>query len=225
MRIGLISDTHSNAPALQEVLYYLEDAGVERIIHAGDLIGYNPFPNEVIDLIDKYNVESIRGNHEIILLTEDPSKADYPAERAIEWTKKVLTQNKRKYIASLEDSLRLRVADVSISIFHGSPSDPWQYVRAVNATRDLLEEAGTDILVLGHTHEPFVRPLTTGMIVNPGAVGQPRDGDWRTSLAILDVEKMKATIKRLPYDMESVRSKIEEVGLPQILSDRLKVGR
>jgi putative phosphoesterase len=225
MRIGLISDVHSNAPALLEVLYYLEDAGVDRIIHAGDVIGYNPFPNEVIDLMKKHNVESIRGNHEIIFLTEDTSKADYPAERALEWTKGVLTENKRKYIANLEDTLKLRIGDVSISVYHGSPSDPWQYVQAVHATSELLEEAGTDILVLGHTHKPFVRPLTAGMIVNPGAVGQPRDGDRRTSLVILDPGKMEATMKRLPYDVESVRSKIEEVGLPQILSERLKIGK
>lgn len=225
MKIGLISDIHSNAPALEEVLGYLEEAGVDKIIHAGDVIGYNPFPNEVIDLIKKHNVESIRGNHEIIFLTEDTSKADYPAERALEWTKSVLTDNKKKYISNLDDTLKLKVGDVSLSVYHGSPSDPWKYVEAVYATSDLLEEVGTDILVLGHTHKPFVRPLTAGMIVNPGAVGQPRDGDKRTSLAILEPEKMRATIKRLPYDVESVISKIEAVGLPQILSNRLKIGK
>lgn len=225
VRIGLISDIHSNAPALQEVLYYLEDAGVDRIIHAGDLVGYNPFPNEVIDLMMRYNVESIRGNHEIILLTEDTSKASYPAERAIDWTRGVLTGNKRRYLASLEDSMRLELEGVSISVFHGSPSDPWRYVERAEADSRMLELAGTDILVLGHTHKPFVNPFEAGLVVNPGAVGQPRDGDWRASLAILDTEKMEATIKRLPYDVKSVRSKIEEVGLPQILSDRLKVGR
>ncbi len=225
MKIGLISDIHSNAPALEEVLYYLENAGVDKIIHAGDIIGYNPFPNEVIELMKKYNVESIRGNHEIIFLTEDTSKADHPAERALEWSRDVLTDNKRKYITSLEDTMRLKIGDVSISVYHGSPTDPWEYVEAARATSEYLDEAGTDILVLGHTHKPFVRPLTAGMIVNPGAVGQPRDGDPRTSLAILDPEKMEATTKRLTYDVECVRSKIEEIGLPQILSDRLKIGR
>lgn len=225
MRIGLISDVHSNAPALEEVLYYLEDAGVDRIIHAGDIIGYNPFPNEVLNLMNKHKVESIRGNHEIIFLTEDTSKADHPAEHALEWTREVLTENKRKYIASLEDTMRFKIGDVSLSVYHGSPTDPWEYVEAVQATSEILDKAGTDILILGHTHKPFVRPLTAGMIVNPGAVGQPRDGDPRTSLAILDPEKMEATIKRLTYDIVRVRSKIEEEGLPQILSDRLKVGR
>ena len=225
MRIGLISDVHSNAPALEEVLYYLEDVGVDKIVHAGDIIGYNPFPNEVINLMNRHKVESIRGNHEIIYLTEDVSKASHAAERALQWTKGVLTENNRRYIASLDDTLRFKVGEVSISVYHGSPADPWEYVEAVRATSELLEKAGTDILVLGHTHKPFVRPLTAGMIVNPGAVGQPRDRDPRTSLAILDPEKMEATIKRLTYDIERVRSKIEEEGLPRILGERLKIGK
>lgn len=225
MRIGLISDIHSNLPALEEVLCYLEDAGVDKIIHAGDVIGYNPFPNEVIDMMSEHKVESIKGNHEIILLTEDTSKASHPAERAIEWTRRALNRKSRSYIEGLQDSLRLDFGDISLSVHHGSPSDPWEYVDAVIATSELLEEAGTDILVLGHTHKPFVRPLKMGLIVNPGGLGQPRDGNWRTSFAILEPKKKDAKIIRLPYDVESVRSKIEEVGLPQILSDRLKIGR
>ncbi|MFQ5885543.1 MAG: metallophosphoesterase family protein [Thermoplasmata archaeon] len=225
MRIGLISDVHSNAPALEEVLYYLEDAGVDRIIHAGDVIGYNPFPNEVVRMLIDHNVEGIKGNHEIILLTEDTSRASYPAERAIEWTKKVLSDDSWKYLKSLSDTLRFEFEGVSLALFHGSPDDVWRYVDPFFATNEMLEEVGTDILVLGHTHKPFVKELKLGMIVNPGAVGQPRDGDWRASLAILEPKKMEAKIVRLPYDVEAIRSKIEEIGLPQILGNRLKTGR
>ncbi len=224
MKIGLISDIHSNAPALQEALYHLEDAGVDKIIHAGDTIGYYPFPNEVIQMLVDHKVEGIKGNHEIILFTGDISRASSPAEHAIEWTKNVLSDDSWEYLRSLSDSLRFEFGDVSLAVFHGSPGDPWRYVEAVFATSDLLEEVGTDILVLGHTHKPFVRELKAGMIVNPGAVGQPRDGDWRTSLAILEPERMKAKIVRLPYDFEKVRLKVEEVGFPGILGDRLARG-
>ncbi|UCD91821.1 MAG: YfcE family phosphodiesterase [Methanobacteriota archaeon] len=225
MRIGLISDVHSNAPALEEILYYFEDAGVDRIIQSGDVIGYHPFPNEVIQMLIDHKVEGIRGNHEIILFTGDISRASSPAEHAIEWTKGVLSESSWEYLKNLKDSLRLEIEGFSMAVFHGSPDDPWKYVEAVDATSDLLEEVGTDILVLGHTHKPFVRELKMGMIVNPGAVGQPRDGDPRTSLAILEPEKMKARIVRLPYNVKEVREKIEEVGFPSILSDRLKIGR
>lgn len=224
MKIGLISDIHSNAPALEEVLYYLEDAKVDKIIHAGDVIGYNPFPNEVIQMLIDHKVEGIKGNHEMILLTGDISRASSPAERAIEWTKSVLSVKSRKYLSDLDDALRFEFEGVPLAVFHGSPSDAWEYVEAVFATSDLLEETGADILVLGHTHKPFARELKLGMIVNPGAVGQPRDRDWRASLAILEPEKMEAKIVRLPYDVEAVRSKIEEVDLPKILGDRLAKG-
>ena len=222
MKIGLISDIHSNAPALKEVLNYLEDAGIDRIVHAGDVIGYNPFPNEVIRMLMDKKVEGIRGNHEIIYLTGDTSRAYEPAEMAIEWTKKVLASNSSDYISRLDDSMTFQVEGVRVAVYHGSPSSPWKYTHENGAKSDLLKEADADILVLGHTHIPYVKRLRQGLIVNPGSVGQPRDRDWRTSFAILEIEKMNAKIVRLPYDVESVISKIHEVGLPATLADRLK---
>ncbi|MFQ6059862.1 MAG: metallophosphoesterase family protein [Thermoplasmata archaeon] len=225
MRIGVISDIHSNAPALQEVLDYFEDSGVDKVIHAGDVVGYNPYPNEVIRMVKKHKVISINGNHDRAVLTMETSWFNPVAEKAILWTRRTLSEESLEYLSDLESTLRFEFRGGTLSVYHGSPFNDDEYVEAVFATTRHLERAGTDILVLGHTHKAFVRELKTGTIVNPGGLGQPRDGDWRTSLAILEPEKMEAKIVRLPYDVEAVRSRIQEVGLPPILGDRLKIGR
>ncbi len=224
MKIGLISDVHSNAPALKEVIRYLEDAGVDKIVHAGDAIGYNPFPNEVVRMLTDKKVEGISGNHEIILFTGDTTRANVHAEMASNWTKRVLTPDSSRYLSRLDHSMKFRVEGVRVAVYHGSPSSPWKYVYEDAASGDLLKEAGADILVLGHTHIPYIKHLKPGLIVNPGSVGQPRDRNWRTSFAILETDKMNAEILRLPYDVESVISKIHEVGLPSALANRLKPG-
>lgn len=225
MRIGLISDIHSNAPALEVILEHLEGAGVDTIIHAGDLIGYNPYPNEVIQMLKRSKVSSIKGNHEVILLTMDTRRANIIAEMATRWTDKVLSSESREYIANLDDSIRVEFEDLTMAVYHGSPSDVFEYIYAIDATSELLEEANADILVLGHTHTPFDREVKAGLIVNPGSVGQPRDGNWMTGCTILNPEKMEIERVRLPYDVEAVVSKIEEVGLHPALGERLRSGR
>jgi len=225
VKIGLISDIHSNAPALEVILEHLEGAGVDTIIHAGDLIGYNPYPNEVVQMLKRSRVRGIKGNHEVILLTMDTRRANIPAEMAIRWTDEVLSGESREYIANLDDSIGVELGDLTMAVHHGSPSDVFEYIHAIDATSELLEDANANILVLGHTHRPFDRTVKAGLIVNPGSVGQPRDGNWMTSCTILNPEKMEIERVRLPYDVEAVVSKIEEVGLHPALAERLRSGR
>lgn len=225
MRIGIIADVHSNLLALEVVIEKLEMQDIHRIIHAGDVVGYNPYPNEVIDFLKSKGIESIKGNHDRATITSDTSWFNPAASEAVEWTRKRLFSEKIRYLSSLKDRMHFDMEGKRIAMIHGSPYDDDEYVYPHEAHKGMLLDADVDVLILAHTHVPFVRRFEGGMIVNPGSVGQPRDGDWRASFAILDSDTMDFKVFRVVYDVETVISKIYEEGLPPFLGDRLRIGR
>jgi len=224
MRWGLISDVHANAPALEAVLKDLHHRGVWRILCAGDVVGYYPFPNETIAMLAEAAVQSIRGNHDRSVLHTDPTRMNAMARDAAEWTAAQLTQRSRSYLASLPDWTTIRNGRNNIEVHHGSPRDPVEYVFEDEAGEHLLEGEGYSVLVLGHTHIPFVKKYSHGMVVNPGSVGQPRDGDPRASYSILDLAEREVINYRLEYDIAAVARRVDEVGLPRMLRVRLNAG-
>lgn len=222
MRLGIVSDIHSNLPALESVLSFLDANAADSIVHAGDIVGYNPQPNEVIGLIRKRGIVTISGNHDITAMTGDTSRLNAMAAAVIFWTRRMLSAKSREYLQSLPVSTEF----AGVRVHHGSPFDRDEYVYESMADETYLEEAGGDILVLGHTHIPFVKRFGEDrLIVNPGSVGQPRDGNPLASCAVLDTETMECAIHRLGYEIESVVEEIRQVGLPQCLGERLLLGR
>lgn len=225
MRLAIISDAHGNLPALQAVLGAIERQGVDRVVCAGDIVGYNPWPNEVAALLRDRGVLGIRGNHDRAALSGNASGFNPVAAEAVAWTAKQISPETRAYLRGLEDRTRFNAGEKTIGVYHGSPRDDDEYVFAEDATEDLVLAARADIVVLGHTHIPMYSAFPRGIIVNPGSVGQPRDGDPRSAYAILDTEAEEWRVERVPYDIEKVQAAIRRAGLSKFLAERLRVGR
>lgn len=225
MRLALISDVHSNLPALEVVLEAVEEVGADRVLNAGDVVGYNPYPNEVIRALRSRGVESIQGNHDRVALSGDVSGFNPYAAQAIKWTRSRLNKVSESFLAGLPLERDASMGDTPLRLVHGSPADPDEYVFPYGADASLLRMAGTKVLVMGHTHIPFVKKTNAGILLNPGSVGQPRDGDPRASWALLDLPSGTAELRRTTYDIQTVHDEILARGLPTFLAERLLVGR
>ncbi len=228
MRVAFISDVHSNLEALQSVL---AEIGQERICCLGDLVGYGADPNEVVQLLKKENVSAVLGNHDYAAITGDTGNFSTRAALAARWTRKVLTEENAEYLRGLPRAMTLDMDVISIYLTHGSPDDPlWEYVDPLTHSKlfgHYLTKLGVGGISLGHTHIPFAWTGPEGCVFNPGSVGQPRDGDWRSSYAIASVENegLKIEHRRVEYDAQKAGEKIRAAGLPEQLASRLLDGR
>ena len=224
MRTAIISDVHANLTALNAVLAEIDSMGINHIISAGDVVGYYPFPNEVIQLFKERSVVGIAGNHDRTVIRTQVSSMNPIAGEAARWTAKELNESSRNYLASLPPRMHVTIGGKLIGLYHGSPRDDVEYVFEEEADPELLKLSGTRLLILGHTHVPFIHRSREGTIVNPGSVGQPRDGDPRACFMVHDSTKDDFTIRRIYYDIESVVKAVERAGLPKDLGERLRHG-
>lgn len=218
--MAVIADIHSNMPALERVFEELKGM---KIFCLGDLVGYNPFPNEVIELMWDMKIPSIMGNHDNAVVTGDTSRFNPPAARAIEWTIDALTDDNKEYLRGLPI-----LHDDDFYAVHGSPRNPLEeYVfpdYPLEVLSGFFDYTENTIMALGHTHIPFQTRLDEKIVFNPGSIGQPRDMDPRASYAIFDSHEKKVEIARVDYDIETVSSAIKEANLPRPLADRLHTG-
>lgn len=220
VKMAVISDIHSNLPALEAVL---EEVKGMRIFCLGDLVGYNPFPSEVIELLVKRDIPSIMGNHDNAVLTGDTSWLNPVAASAIEWTIDALTEENMEYLKGLP----IFHEDEFYAV-HGSPREPLEEYVYPDYPADVLESffvyTKRRAIGLGHTHVPFKTSFGEKLIFNPGSVGQPRDLDPRAAYAIFDSDNNEVEINRVSYDIEIVSNAIKKAGLPKILAERLPLG-
>jgi putative phosphoesterase len=225
MKFAVISDIHSNLHALQAAQERIEENEVEIIVCAGDIVGYGAFPNECCEIVRKLATHCIFGNHEVSALTRDTIWMNPYAAKASKWTSDVLNQDSRDYLVSLEQSSKFETAGTRVAMHHGSIESVVEYVYEDDARDSMLSSVDADILILGHTHIPYMKKFGSGLILNPGSVGQPRDGDPRGSLAVIDSEASTCSIIRFDYDIESAWTAIVSAGLPDYLGERLFIGR
>lgn len=223
--LAIISDIHANLPALEVVMEAVEASGAEMVLHAGDVVGYNPFPNEVISRLRSEGVRSIRGNHDRAVLTGDTTWFNPYAARAVEWTREELSSGSMEYLRSLPPQMEVDAQDLTVGVVHGSPRDEDEYVYSHQASPLLLEEEGCDVLIMGHTHVPYVVRTPRGLILNAGSIGQPRDADPRAAWVLLDPSKPWAEVRRVTYDVTAVYDEVLSRGLPRVLAERLLIGR
>jgi len=217
-KYGVISDIHSNFPALREVMQRLDREGVEEILCAGDIVGYNSMPNEVLDLLRDRKVGCILGNHDRYVVRPDYNNMNALAIAAIRWTVKNLTIENTTFLKNLEESMILD----EIAMYHGSPFEPDEYTYEEMVDERLIARSGKHLTILGHTHVPFIKKISSAMVLNPGSVGQPRDGDARASCAV--ISKSEQQIIRVPYDVEEIISQNALHDMPAPLSERLRWG-
>ncbi len=242
MRYGIISDIHSNQEALNASLAQLKY--VDKILCLGDIVGYSASPNQCTEKVRHFGCKAIAGNHDLAA-TEKQGLDNFNlyAKRSILWTKENLTEENKEYLRQLPNIL---IID-EMTLLHGSLTNlTGDYITNTQQARDCFSLLSTQICFIGHTHIPEyyiqennkimcqnIKPQDRSeiiisdnlrYIINCGSVGQPRDRDPRASFGIYDSKKKKVEIIRVDYLREITKRKMEEVGLPRILQDRLDIG-
>ena len=239
MRICLLSDIHSNLPALDAVL--AAAGAVDAVWHLGDVVGYGPDPDGVVARLRELDAVGVRGNHDAAACGGPEIDWFNPdARRAMEWTRSAISDDTLAWLSALPERRQAAGCD----LVHGSPREPlWEYVTSIGVARDNLRLLEAPIGLHGHTHVPvawveegnrveLVRgrpgdPLELGgrrVLLNPGSVGQPRDGDPEASFAILDPEAGTIEWHRAAYDIGVVQEAMRAAGLPSSLASRLGAG-
>ena len=233
MRYAVLSDVHANLQALRATLDVLAGERIDRYLCAGDLVGYGPWPNECVELIASLPGVCIAGNHDLIALGRlSDDRCTSSARRSLGWTRTVLTNASRGYLATLPS--RAKVDGVVLS--HGSLDNPSEYVTQPGQADAQLaqltcEEPDAHMLVLGHTHRPWVYSRDTGTLlrrapgtvalvagarylVNPGSVGQSRDNRPDARFAVVDAGSGSVELHSIRYDIEACRKALRARGLP-----------
>jgi len=221
MKIVFISDIHSNLEALQAVMEEIKKISPREVFCLGDLCGYGADPTAVINSLK--SMPCLMGNHDFATVVGDTSWFNPYAAEAIEWTRSRLSSEELTFLSNLKHRFLIKSYGLKIYMVHGSPEDPlYGYVYEEDA--DVVKNLDCDVLVLGHTHIPFVKKVGEKLVINAGSVGQPRDRDPRSSFAVLETESIKPEIVRVEYDVATAARKIVEAGLPKILAERLHEG-
>ena len=230
MKIAFISDVHSNYEALKTVLEDIQKRDVQQIIHTGDLVGYNTDPNRCIELIKKYKVMCIQGNHDLNAVTLENIKwFNEWAQIALRWTQKRLNEDNKNFLLTLPKFFEAKDKN-SVYAVHGSPKDPlYEYLTPTSPDeifKDFFEKLKVDLLVTGHTHIPDLKRFGNKVYLNPGSVGQPRDNNPKASYAIVDLSNINLiSFHRIEYDIDTTAKKVIKAGLPEYLAERLYKGR
>jgi predicted phosphodiesterase len=246
LRVAVLSDIHSNRQALEAVFAAIDESGIEEVWCLGDMVGYGADPDACTALVRDRCRICLAGNHDLALLGAiDVSTFSEAAAAAVEWTRENAGPETVEFLATLEPS----GSQHGIGLFHASPRDPvWEYVLSSDQAEAGFEAQEERVGLIGHSHialffvrAPGVRSgypqggqapdgteieLVEGdWLLNPGSVGQPRDGDPRAAWLELDTEHWIARWHRAAYDVEAAAAAIFAAGLPSVLAERLEVGR
>jgi diadenosine tetraphosphatase ApaH/serine/threonine PP2A family protein phosphatase len=250
MRYLVLTDIHANLEALDSCVADARGRGFDRTLILGDIVGYGAEPNTVVDRVQALEpVAIVRGNHDKVACgIEQADGFNIVARSAAIWTFDALTPEHRAWLAALPEG-PIRV-DPTIEICHGSPFDEDVYIFDEFDAIRALRTSQRPLCLFGHTHQPVAfEQSSTGTnrleiggggspgyqevglqegfkyLVNPGAVGQPRDGDPRAAYAIVDTVERRVELMRVPYAIAETQAKVMKAGLPEVLAQRLSVGR
>lgn len=246
MKIALISDVHANLPALVAVLADIEArADVDAVYHLGDLVGYAPWPNEVVALLREKGIPGIAGNYDSTTATdhahcgcryEDPRQEEL-SHVSYAWTRAHVSAATRAWLGALPFRLDLRplgghAAGPTLILVHGNPvlnTVYWTEDRSDDFCSKMAGHLGAkagDVVAFGHTHKPWHRVVGGIHFVNTGSVGRPKDGDWRAGYALVDMDGTHAAVQfpRVAYDVQRAASAIRESDLPNEFADYLEAG-
>lgn len=204
MKIGIISDIHGNSYGLKKVLSKIST--YDQILCAGDISGFYPFVDEVVDLLKKYKVVSVLGNHDQYLLDgKAPNNANQKVKKSVKFMQKITSKRSLKYLATLNSNLNFKISGKKILMCHGSP---WnlleERIYPDYANFERFSKVDFDVIILGHTHYPMIRKVVKKMIINSGSCGQPRDYNM-LSYIIWDTHKDTFENKRVEWDIENFK--------------------
>jgi predicted phosphodiesterase len=243
MKVAVISDIHANRHAFEATLDAVAASDASELWCLGDLVGYGAEPDACVELAREHVAVCLAGNHDMAV-TGELSLGEFSrgASVAAQWTREVIDPENLAYL----QTLRPQGEEASIGLFHASPRDPvWEYVLSSLLAELCLDEQQQRICLIGHSHVAlsFVRhdtELATGeprrdgaqldlgageWLINPGSVGQPRDGDRRAAWLLLDLDAMSASYHRADYDIAGAAAAIRAARLPDSLAERLGYGQ
>jgi diadenosine tetraphosphatase ApaH/serine/threonine PP2A family protein phosphatase len=241
MRFAVVSDIHSNLHALQAVLADIRAEAPDEIVCLGDVVGYGPHPNECVDAIREHAALSLCGNHDLAVLGAiDIAEFSGDAGIAARWTRSVLRESQAEWLRGLEPTSERDGAQ----LFHGSPRDPvWDYVLSADTARTSILATTAPLVLVGHSHVALAlawdgEEIAGGLaaagteielgdrrwLLNPGSVGQPRDGDPHAAWLLIDETAGRASFRRVAYPIEQTQVAMRTRGLPETLAARLAHG-
>jgi diadenosine tetraphosphatase ApaH/serine/threonine PP2A family protein phosphatase len=242
MRTAVISDIHANLHALEAVLDAIDADAPDELWCLGDLVGYGPRPNECCAIVRERATICLGGNHDLAVRgTIDLSEFSGDAGEAAAWTRTVLTDESRQLLDGLEPQGKAS----GVALFHGSARDPvWEYVLSDEAAAVTFALTDERIVLVGHSHAALqvslrdtlldggLAPRGTELelggarrLLNPGSVGQPRDGDPRAAYLLLDLDVGRASFRRVEYDVARTQVEMRHAGLPELLAERPSLGQ
>lgn len=238
MKIGMLGDVHGNIEALKAAYDSAVTINVNKIYHLGDLGGYAPFVNEVVDFMIEHGIEGVQGNYDEAVAHErehcgckyeDPVQAEM-AQQSFEWTKRHASKKSKDYMEKLPIEISFESYGKRVKLFHATPHKNnlyWFENRPEKFFTDMAEKADADILVYGHTHKPYKKEYNGKIFINAGSVGKPKDGDPRACLTVIEIVPTTLTVDfiRMAYNVENVAAAIIRSGLPTYFAERLKEGR
>jgi predicted phosphodiesterase len=246
MQYLILSDIHSNREALSAIVSFVRRKPWDKVVFLGDLVGYGANPNQTVDMLRGLKpLVAIRGNHDKVCSgIEDGELFNRIALEAALWTRRKLTRSNLQWLRGLPEGPA--VVDGVFAISHGTPIDEDAYIFGEIEALNVFRHTNFPVCFFGHSHFPVIFGLSPDSIttiltvapsfrfklregvrylINPGSVGQPRDGNPLTSFAIYDSDSRVVTIHRLPYPLQQTQAKIRKAGLPRPLADRLAIGR
>ncbi len=239
MRIGIISDIHGNLPGLEACLRTLDDEGVDQIVCLGDLVQFGPYPAEVIDLLQRDNIDTVQGNCDRAVAKgrDDTGDSfenvhwDNLAFEMLQWTKDQITPEQKRYLKKLPSELRFNIGSRRILCVHGLPGNingSIQLNVASEVYDYMFSRNSCDILILGHTHEMLLQPRGNRLIINPGSIGGGTLPEEAT-VAVLNINEENTTASvcwhRVPFDTVSFEKKYRHEGLPETFLKCVLLGR
>jgi predicted phosphodiesterase len=245
VRVAVLTDIHSNLPALEAALAEIDGASTDAVWCLGDVVGYGAQPDECAALVRERCDLSLVGNHDLAVTGDiDTDVFSASAAAAVEWTRETSKPETLDFLRGLKP------ADESheVALYHASPRDPvWEYVLAVDQARECMQGQAKRVSLIGHSHVALCftdgsaangspsgfqaeggreLDLTEGRwLINPGSIGQPRDGDPRAAWLELDTDAWRAVYHRVEYEIDRAADAIRKAGLPELLADRLYVGQ
>lgn len=237
MLIAVFGDIHGNIEAVKAAYHEARLIKADAIYHLGDLGGYAPFVNEVVDFLVEHKIEGVQGNYDEAVANdrehcgckyEDPLQAEM-AQMSFEWTKKHTSHDSKEYMKKLPTELSLTSNGKRMKLFHATPHKNnlyWYEDRPGKFFQEMADKADADILVYGHTHKPYTRRVSGKTFINAGSVGKPKDHDPRACIAVIKITSgtVTADFIRVKYDVQKISTAIITSGLPPYYAERLKKG-
>ena len=224
MRLALLSDVHASEPALRAVLADLADESFDRLVCVGDIVGYGPDPAACLSLVRERADVCVAGNHDREANTPERYSGHPTAGPGLEHAYEELGDDELAWLDELPERRRLADWCMTVAHSHPDPAHTDRYVYPADFS-DVGSTVDTALLAMGHTHVQGAETVGETLVVNPGSVGQPRDGEPGAAYAIVDTDDRTADLRRVEYDIDAVRDRVQAAGLPDETWKRLLDGR